>query len=113
LFRLPPVIAKLRRLEPGITVELIATNSTSDLKRREADIAIRAFRPTQPDLIAIKLGDQYAYLYAAPSYLELLGQPTTPKDFSSADFIGFDDNHQLMTALSERGFALSTETSLY
>ena len=47
-FILPPIIEKLRRLEPGITVELVASNSTSDLKRREADIAIRSFRPTQP-----------------------------------------------------------------
>jgi DNA-binding transcriptional LysR family regulator len=55
-FALPPIIAKLRRIEPGIEIELIASNSTSDLKRREADIAIRSFRPTQRDLIAKKVG---------------------------------------------------------
>ncbi|MEH6627782.1 MAG: LysR family transcriptional regulator [Motiliproteus sp.] len=107
VYGLPPLIKKLRHLEPGITIELIATNSTSDLKRREADIAIRAFRPTQPDLIAKKLCDQPAHLYATPTYLAGLGLPDCPEDYSEADFIGFDDEHLLMNALNERGFELT------
>ena len=54
VFRLPKIIATLRREEPGIDIEVIVTNEASDLKRREADIAIRSFRPTQNDLIAKK-----------------------------------------------------------
>lgn len=54
VFILPPLIQKLRKLEPGISIELISSNQASDLMRREADIAIRNFRPTQPDLIAKK-----------------------------------------------------------
>nr|WP_246480029.1 LysR family transcriptional regulator [Motiliproteus sediminis] len=106
-YTLPPLIKKLRMLEPGITIELIATNSTSDLKRREADIAIRAFRPTQPDLIAKKLGASPAHLYATPAYLETLGSIATPADLADACFIGFDQNHQFMTLLNERGFSLT------
>ena len=53
-YLLPPIIAKLRRAQPGIKVEIIASNAASDLRRREADIAIRSFRPTQPELIAKK-----------------------------------------------------------
>ncbi len=49
---LPPIVAKLRVLEPGIQVEIVVANHASDLRRREADIAIRNFRPTEPDLIA-------------------------------------------------------------
>jgi DNA-binding transcriptional LysR family regulator len=66
-FVLPPILGRLRQLEPGIEIELIASNSTIDLKRREADIAVRIFRPTQSDLIARKVCDTGMRLYAAYS----------------------------------------------
>ena len=106
-FVLPPILRKLRQLEPGIEVELIASNSTSDLKRREADIAVRAFRPTQPDLIARKLRGANFHLYAASDYLRRIGNPTSPEDFGDADFIGIDRTNLLVDALSERGFPLT------
>ena len=106
-FTLPPIIRKLRQLEPGIEVELIASNSTSDLKRREADIALRAFRPTQPDLIAKKIVDVYAHLYASPIYLRQLDNPTSPDDFSDADFLGFDRSERMILGLNEMGFSLT------
>lgn len=43
---LPAIVGRLRRAHPGIDIEIIASNSSSDLKRREADIAIRAFTST-------------------------------------------------------------------
>ena len=106
-FILPPIIGKLRRMEPGIIVELIASNSTSDLKRREADIAIRSFRPTQPDLISRKLFDIRAYLYASEAYLRRIGIPESPDDLAKADFIGFNRNDALIAALAEIGLKLS------
>ena len=106
-FALPPIMQKLRQLQPGITIELIASNSASDLKRREADIAIRAFRPTQLDLIARKLGDIRAYLYASQSYLDQLGQPTQPEDLNKADFIGFHNLGLVISALNECGLKLT------
>ena len=106
-FVLPAIIKKLRRIEPGIDLELIATNSSSDLKRREADIAIRAFRPTQPDLIARKIGDVTAQLYATPEYLDELGNPSTAEQFSHAEFVGFDRRDLVINAMSERGFKLT------
>ena len=56
-FRLPAIIQTLRTLEPGINIEIVVSNQVSDLKRREADIAIRSFQPTQHDLIARKIKD--------------------------------------------------------
>ena len=49
---LPPILQRLRAQEPGIAVEVIASNALSDLLRREADIAIRHVQPEQPELIA-------------------------------------------------------------
>lgn len=104
---LPSIIQRLRQMQPDIYVELIASKSASDLKRREADIALRAFRPTQPDLIAKKLRDVAVYLYAAKSYLDSLGNPTSPDDLSKADFIGFDHTDMLMKAFSGLGLKLT------
>jgi DNA-binding transcriptional LysR family regulator len=104
---LPPMIAKLRRLAPGITIEIVASNAVSDLRRREADIAVRNGRPTDLDLIAKKVKDDFAALYAAPAYLDRIGNPDTLAGFSQADFIGFDDNKALLEGLNSLGFSLT------
>ena len=85
----------------------LASDDSSDLRRREADIAVRNFRPTQPDLIARRLTDMQGYLYAADSYLESIGNPTTPEGFASADFIGFPANRTLIDALRAVGIKLT------
>ena len=79
----------------------------SDLKRREADIAIRSFRPTQPELIAKKIRDEYIHLYAAPKYIRQIGKPNIGDDLSHLDFIGFDRGDLLIKALSEVGLRLT------
>lgn len=105
---LPPILARLRADEPGIRLEVVATNQTSDLRRREADIAIRNVRPRHPDLIARKVREMGGNLYAASDYLDRLGRPTTPAGFADADFVGFDlDGAGMIAALRPAGFDLS------
>ncbi len=106
---LPPFIAKLRILEPGIAVEIVASSAPSDLRRREADIAIRNFRPTEPDLIAKKIRDASARLYATPEYLSRIGNPTSPSDLQNADFINLDSHGQLMAGLNAMGLGLKKQ----
>ncbi len=106
-FLVPPIIARLRQLAPGIEIELIASNNASDLGRREADIAIRSFRPTQPELIARKIKDVPARLYAAKTYLKSIGLPKHPEDLERADFIDFDDSNMLLNGLNALGLNLS------
>jgi len=106
-FLLPPIVARLRREQPGIEVEIVASNATIDLKRREADIAIRSFRPAQPDLIAKKVGDDLARLYASDSYLERIGNPQSADELSKADFIGFDTTSVMMDGLNRQGLQLA------
>ena len=104
---LPPMVARLRKMAPGINVEIIATNAVSDLRRREADIAIRSAAPTDPALIARKVRDDEAHLYAAPSYLDAIGRPNKAAGFSRAQFIGFDNNEPYIKGLNELGFKLT------
>ncbi len=106
-FVLPPIIEALRGIEPGIDIEIVTSNAPSDLRRREADIAVRNFRPTESDLVAKKIRDVPAGLFAAPSYLQRIGNPTTLEGFSKADFISIDDRGGLLKWLNTLGLNLT------
>ncbi|MBA55246.1 MAG: LysR family transcriptional regulator [Pseudomonadales bacterium] len=105
---LPTLIKKLKLRYPSIVVDLIASNATSDLKLREADIAIRSYRPTQPGLIARKLAEITASLYATTEYLQSLPHPLTVESLTEACFIGFNtgDNRAYIESLAEFGLHL-------
>ena len=105
---LPPIIAKLRQMEPKIQVEIIASNETSDLRRREADIALRNFEPTQPDLIAKNIKEVSARFYASKKYMDQVGRPSSTEDLQKLEFIGFDNPNTLINYLKDLGLILST-----
>jgi len=109
IFRLPSIIAKLRKQEPGIDIEVVVTNETSDLKRREADIAIRSFRPTQDDLIAKKLGEEIIWLYGTPDYLAKLPSDSKPADLTDLQIIGFNQTNAVSEILNQQGWSVSEE----
>jgi len=105
-FILPPIIERLQKEEPEIEIELIAQNSTSDLKRREADIALRGYRPTQGDLITKKVHQGSAGLYASHKYLDHLGGVGRTEDLMAAKFITFDRNSVFSAALNAIGLEI-------
>lgn len=104
---LPPLIAKLRGAEPGIAVEIVASNTVSDLRRREADIAIRNGRPTDPSLIARRQRDNEAQLYASCEYLDRVGMLANVEDALHAHYIGFDNNEAYLQGLAAHGLPLT------
>lgn len=104
---LPPIIAKLHMLEPKIKIELVVSSDVSDLRRREADIAIRHFRPTEPDLIAKKIGDAHAKLYASDAYVNKIGNPKQINDLNDAEFVNIDHQNSVMHGLNSVGFNLT------
>ena len=108
-FVLPPMIQTLRDMEPGIEIEINASNEERDLNRREADIAIRNFRPTQPDLITRKLGSVRGHLYAAKSYLQQLGNPRSMAELNKASYIDTEKPGRLLALLNAQGFNLSQQ----
>ena len=107
MYLLPDALKRLREVAPGIEVEVVASNDVRDLRRREADIAIRHGRPEQPDLIAKLLRETSIHLYASSDYLDQHGRPTSPRDLSEAVFIGFDRSDRLLTRLNEIGLTLT------
>lgn len=109
VFRMPKIIAKLRKQEPGIDIEVVVTNEASDLKRREADIAIRNFRPTQNDLIAKKLGEEVIWLYGTKDYLAQLPELSEISEHSNIQIIGFDRSNTISEMLNPKGWQLSNQ----
>jgi DNA-binding transcriptional LysR family regulator len=88
---LPAELLAFRRLHPQIDVEVIAQNTTLNLLRREADIAIRLGRPRQVDLVARRVGDLVLGLYASRDYVAQRGAPATVADLLGHDAVAFDE----------------------
>jgi len=65
-----PRLVNLRRERPGIFIKLIGEKRSASLSRREADLALRLSRPTEPGLFARKVGHFRFSLYGTPSYLK-------------------------------------------
>lgn len=107
VFSLPPIIKKIRATYPGISIEVLASDQVSNLSRREADIAIRNVRPTQPELIAKKVCDLKARLYATPDYLDKLGRPITIERLNKATVVGFNRDNETLQTFTTFGLSLT------
>jgi DNA-binding transcriptional LysR family regulator len=68
----PYLVAELEQMRvahPQLSVELLPSTATLDLLRREADVALRMFRPTQAALVARRVGKLGWSLYASDAYV--------------------------------------------
>ena len=106
---LPPILAALRLVEPEIDIELVAANGSGDLLRREADIAVRMYRPVQPDVIARHVADAPVAAYATPGYLARRGNPLEIDEVPGHELVGYDTDDQLVRGFREAGLELSRE----
>ncbi len=105
-YLLPPLVQQLREQEPGIAVEVIASNALSDLLRREADIAIRHVKPDQPDLIARLVREAQACFYASEAWVKAHGHPRSAEDAARLPFVGSDRSGQYLQYLRQYGLNL-------
>jgi len=108
-YTLPPMLRVLRDEFPSLSFELVPSDSPENLLLREADIAVRMFRPTQLELITRKLGETPIVPCAHESYLRARGVPTSPEDFATHELLGFDRSDILINAAKQMGFALRRE----
>ncbi|MGB6230332.1 MAG: LysR family transcriptional regulator, partial [Litorimonas sp.] len=105
---LPRVLKALRTRAPGLQIEIVASNETSDLRRREADIAIRHKRPQDEALFARRLRDMAGRLYVSTRYLDEVGRPSTAADLARMQFVGFDAPERRLALMASRGIDLTT-----
>lgn len=108
-FILPPILTKLHATYPSLQIEVIASDTTENLLRREADIALRMYRPTQPDVIAKHVTDLPLGAYAAPGYLAQHGTPETLEDLMHHTVIGYDRSTLIIDGFAQRGFKVGRD----
>jgi len=88
-----PRLGEFTNLYPDIRVSLMVTDEELDLSMREADVAIRVRKPTQPDLIQRKLFSIGYHAYCSPEYIKRFGSPRTLEDLDDHRLIVLNDLH--------------------
>ncbi len=108
-FVLPPILANLRRTDPGISIDLVASDSSENLLFREADIAIRMYRPEQLDMVTKHATDLSLGIYGATSYLDRCGRPATIEEALALDWVGYDRNELMIRGMRDAGWAVGRD----
>ena len=107
-YLLPPILLRMRQALPEVVVDLLVSNSVSNLLMREADMALRMVRPEQSSLVAKHIGQVALCACASQSYLQRRGTPLQPADLLAHDLITGDRNSEIEDGFARLGFAAST-----
>lgn len=91
------MLVPLLNEEPELEIELSVSNQADNLLRRDADIAVRFFRPEQDDIIARKVGETELGMYAHQSFIDRFGWPTSFELPAAAFVAGFDREQTPLT----------------
>ena len=108
-FMLPAILAELRAEAPEIQIELVPSDTTENLLFREADIAVRMYRPTQLDIVTRHVTDVRIGAFAAKTYLARRGYPSKIDDFMSHDLVGFDRDDLIIRTMADQGWNATRE----
>lgn len=103
---LPPMLARLAAEEPGIEIEIVASNQIGSLLARDADIAIRMVRPVQNDLVVRHVADLALTACAATAYLDRAGRPLVPQDLARHRLIGWDRADDIIKGFAQFGMSV-------
>lgn len=106
-YLMPACIKYLRTDHPGIQIDLVVSNETSNLLRREADIALRMMQPTQSSLIAKHIADIPIGVFAANSYLDRRATPNRVGELLKHDLLGLDKDEYIIRGLQAAGIPIS------
>ncbi len=101
---LPPIVARIRQALPRLRVDLVASDSSDNLLYRDADIAVRMYRPQQLDIVARQIGEMPIGIYAAHGYLDRAGVPETLDALPSHDLIGYDRSDLILRGMRDMGW---------
>lgn len=85
-----PALPAFRAANPSIFLELVADVRPVPLRKRTADIVIRAVRPSDGDYKIRRIGGLAAALFASPAYLTRNGSPQELQDLARHALIGWD-----------------------
>lgn len=103
---LPPILAHIRTEEPAIRLDLVPSDTTENLLFREADIAVRMYRPTQLDIVTRHITDLKLGVFAARSYLARAGRPKILKEILDHHLVGYDRNDLIIHTMNAMGWTI-------
>ena len=109
LYNLPKIIPSFMEKYPDVSVEIEVSNLATNIDKRDADVAIRMFQPTQMDLICRHLFDIPLGFYASTKYLENNGTPKNADDLFNYRIIGFDRSLLLVEGGKNLGLNVKNE----
>lgn len=95
-----PSLAEFRRNHPAIDLVIAGSMEPVNLSRREADVALRLFRPEQGNLIARRIGDIGHGLYASQAYLDTRGPPDLQARCAGHDMIDWPPGLEAVPAVT-------------
>jgi DNA-binding transcriptional LysR family regulator len=101
---LPGMLAQLARQYPAIQIELVPSDSMSNLLEREADIAVRMLRPTQGTLITRHIADWRLGLYVHRRLLAAAGGRPTLATMGRHRWVGMDQSTLYIDGFKAAGF---------
>jgi DNA-binding transcriptional LysR family regulator len=98
-------VARFLAAHPSLAVEVAIENRILALTRREADVALRAQRVTEPELVGRRLSGiawtvYAARAYAARAYAARHGTPRVSAEFARHRLIGWDEASASSPALA-------------
>jgi molybdate transport repressor ModE-like protein len=83
--------ARFHDAYPNVEVEIITSHRPYSLTRREADIAIRPYRPEQLDLVTRRIGTLSFGLYCSREVATRHAAALANREWASVPFVGFDE----------------------
>lgn len=75
-------LVRFQRQYPQMLVNMRCAMENADVLRLEADMAVQFERPTNPDLIVVRLCRLHIYPFASQEYLETYGIPSSLEDMT-------------------------------
>jgi len=107
-----PQLIAFQRAHPGLIVNLRCGQSPPDLLRLEADLSIQLERPKELDLKVLKLGRLHMMAFAAQSYLDAHGHPTSASDIARHHLVVMADDEKRWEEHYEKMFPDVSPASL-
>lgn len=86
---LAPILGKLRRSHPRLTIEIDTSQDVRDLESGAADIALRnSANPVGRGLVGRRIADDQWAVYASRAYVAEYGRPESIAEMAGHSFIG-------------------------
>ncbi len=99
---LPPLL----EADPGLEIEVMASDRIDNLMRRDADIAVRFGRPVQPDLIATKVGDLHIGLFASRALAAGRPIPSSHRELDGWPWVGSRSGSEILAGAQALGVVI-------